>query len=104
MLLPHFFYGPGEEALRLTKEYGSTEFLNSTLNSTRKDDILCHEKDSNCVKDTADYTPIVLFFIAQFIGGIGCSLFYALGLSYMDDNLSNAKTPRMLSRNRKKYP
>ncbi|XP_020806566.1 solute carrier organic anion transporter family member 2A1 [Drosophila serrata] len=97
MLTPHFFYGPGEEALRLTEEYGSMEFVNTTLNSTHKDDSLCHEKDSKCIENTADYKPIILFFIAQFIGGIGCSLFYAPGLSYMDDNLSNAKTPRMLS-------
>ncbi|XP_037717409.1 solute carrier organic anion transporter family member 74D [Drosophila subpulchrella] len=98
MLTPHFFYGPGEEALRLTEEYGMEESLeNSSVNSTEKNDSLCHKKDSNCVNDAGDYTPIVLFFIAQFIGGIGCSLFYAPGLSYMDDNSASSKTPAMLS-------
>ncbi|KAH8301816.1 hypothetical protein KR059_012315, partial [Drosophila kikkawai] len=97
MLTSHFFYGPGEEALRLTEEYGSSEFVNTILNSTQKDDSLCHKKDSNCIEDTSDYKPIILFFIAQFIGGIGCSFIYAPGLSYMDDNLSKANSPRMLS-------
>jgi len=98
MLTPHFFYGPGEEALRLTEEYEIEEsFANFSVNSTEKNDSLCHKKDSNCVKDAGDYTPIVLFFIAQFIGGIGCSLFYAPGLSYMDDNSASSKTPAMLS-------
>ncbi|KAH8258139.1 hypothetical protein KR038_006469 [Drosophila bunnanda] len=97
MLSTHVFYGAGEKALRLTEDYGSMEFVNTTSNSTQKDDSLCHEKDSKCVENPADYKPIVLFFIAQFIGGIGCSLIYAPGLTYMDDNLSKANSPRMLS-------
>ncbi|XP_017090680.2 solute carrier organic anion transporter family member 74D [Drosophila bipectinata] len=94
MLLPHVFYGPGEEALKWTKEYGGQESL---LNHTTKDENLCYEKDFDCVQDTSDYMPIVMFFVAQFIGGIGCSLYYAPGLAYMDDNSDRAKTPAMLS-------
>ncbi|XP_039482175.1 solute carrier organic anion transporter family member 74D [Drosophila santomea] len=97
MLTPHFFYGPGEEALRLTEEYGVPESFDATLNITEKNDSLCHKKDSKCIEGAGDYTPVVLFFIAQFIGGIGCSLFYAPGLSYMDDNSASSKTPAMLS-------
>ncbi|XP_017054223.2 LOW QUALITY PROTEIN: solute carrier organic anion transporter family member 74D [Drosophila ficusphila] len=99
MLTPHFFYGPGEEALRLTEEYGLEEALDTTLNSTGKDDSLCLKKDSHCGEGNydGDYTPIILFFVANFIGGIGCSLFYAPGLSYMDDNSASSKTPAMLS-------
>uniref|UniRef100_A0A6P4FI72 Solute carrier organic anion transporter family member n=1 Tax=Drosophila rhopaloa TaxID=1041015 RepID=A0A6P4FI72_DRORH len=97
MLTPHFFYGAGEEALRLTEEYGLTESIDTSVNSTEKNDALCHEKNSNCVKGAEDYMPIVLFFIAQFVGGIGCSLFYAPGLSYMDDSSASSKTPAMLS-------
>ncbi|KAH8348878.1 hypothetical protein KR084_012110 [Drosophila pseudotakahashii] len=98
MLTPHFIYGAGEEALRLTEEYGLEEsVVNSSVNSTEKNDSLCHEKDSNCIEGAGDYKPVVLFFIAQFIGGIGCSLFYAPGLSYMDDNSASSKTPAMLS-------
>ncbi|KAH8253215.1 hypothetical protein KR032_004141, partial [Drosophila birchii] len=98
MLATHMFYGAGEEAMRLTEKYVSMEFVKNTLNSTQKDDSLCHERDSQCIEENAsDYKPIVLFFIGQFIGGIGCSLIYAPGLTYMDDNLSKANSPRMLS-------
>lgn len=95
MLLPHIFYGPGDEALKWTKEYGSQD---GALNHTTKDENLCYEKDLDCVKDTGDFVPILMFFVAQFIGGIGCSLYYAPGLAYMDDNSDRAKTPAMLSR------
>ncbi|XP_052840962.1 solute carrier organic anion transporter family member 74D [Drosophila gunungcola] len=97
MVTPHFFYGAGEEALRLTEEYELKESVETSVNATDNNDALCHAKDSNCVEGAGDYTPIVLFFIAQFIGGIGCSLFYAPGLSYMDDNSASSKTPAMLS-------
>lgn len=44
MLTPHIFYGPGEEALRLTEEYGMSESFGASLNITEKNDSLCHEK------------------------------------------------------------
>ncbi|KAH8401561.1 hypothetical protein KR009_006473, partial [Drosophila setifemur] len=95
MLVPHLYYGPGEEALRLTEEYGLEDEL--VLGNTTKDESLCHEKESNCIENAEDYLPIVMFFIAQFIGGIGCSLYYAPGISYMDDNSNKSKTAAMLS-------
>ncbi|XP_001975178.3 solute carrier organic anion transporter family member 5A1 [Drosophila erecta] len=99
MWIPHFFYGPGDEALRLTEGYGMPESFAASLNTsiTDKDDSLCHERESSCIEEVGDYTPIVLFFVAQFIGGIGCSLFYAPGVSYMDDNSPSAKIPAMIS-------
>jgi len=41
--------------------------------------------------------PAVLFFLAQFISGIGGSLYYTLGTSYMDDNIRKSKTPALVS-------
>lgn len=42
--------------------------------------------------------PAVLFFLAQFISGIGGSLYYTLGTSYMDDNIRKSKTPALVSK------
>lgn len=42
--------------------------------------------------------PQVVLFIAQFISGIGGSLYYTLGVSYMDDNTKKSKTPALLSK------
>ncbi|EDW01467.1 GH20434 [Drosophila grimshawi] len=93
MATPHFIYGSGEDALKLTREYMSTGYLNAT----QEDRTLCQNAHPSCVQDVSHWTPIFLLFFAQFISGIGCSLFYTLGLSYMDDNSSKSRTPAMLS-------
>ncbi|XP_030560061.1 solute carrier organic anion transporter family member 74D-like [Drosophila novamexicana] len=88
---PHIIYGPGEDALKLTREYVQADQLNAT------DDTLCQAQKSSCGQEAYLWAPIVLLFSGQFISGIGCALFYTLGISYMDDNSSKSKTPAMLS-------
>lgn len=44
------------------------------------------------------WVPQVFLFAAQLISGVGQALFYTLGIAYMDDNTSKAKTPAMLSK------
>lgn len=41
--------------------------------------------------------PQVVFFLAQLVGGIGGSLYYTLGVSYIDDNVKKSKTPALIS-------
>lgn len=41
--------------------------------------------------------PQVIFFFAQFVSGIGGSLYYTLGISYIDDNVKKSKTPVLIS-------
>jgi hypothetical protein len=40
--------------------------------------------------------PLVLIFLSQFVLGIGNTLYYSLGQSYLDDNTDRVKTPLML--------
>jgi len=49
-------------------------------------------------KFIVNFAPQVLLFVAQFISGIGGSLYYTLGVSYMDDNTKKSKTPALLSK------
>jgi hypothetical protein len=35
--------------------------------------------------------------LANFVAGMGGSLYYTLGVSYMDDNIQKAKTPALIS-------
>lgn len=42
--------------------------------------------------------PALLVFLSQFVLGIGTTLYYALGQTYMDDNSSKSKTPLLLSK------
>lgn len=105
-MLPHFLYGPGEDALLLTKEYGenipnfmnSTALFTSTIYKERKFLCLTKENSTNhCEESSGNFAPQVLLFMAQFVSGIGGSLYYTLGVSYMDDNIQRSKTPALIS-------
>uniref|UniRef100_A0A1I8PZI4 Solute carrier organic anion transporter family member n=2 Tax=Stomoxys calcitrans TaxID=35570 RepID=A0A1I8PZI4_STOCA len=98
---PHFIYGPGDDALSLTKEYGAisdTDISMQDLEEQRQK-ILCRDDGTGveCEKSEGSLPPQVLLFVAQFIAGVGGSLYYTLGVSYMDDNTEKSKAPAMLS-------
>ncbi|KAJ6647832.1 Solute carrier organic anion transporter family member 5A1 [Pseudolycoriella hygida] len=106
LALPHLIYGPGQEALELTKEYvceyNSSSAANSTLkvpqNPPTGSNKLCLGivKAENC-DEIFSIVPLALLFLSQFVLGIGNTLYYSLGQSYIDDNTSRAKTPMMLA-------
>lgn len=52
---------------------------------------------TECEVAEASLAPQVILFIAQLIAGIGGSLYYTLGASYMDDNIQKSKTPALIS-------
>lgn len=65
------------------------DFKNSKLcQSTAKKADECDEVFS--------YVPLVLIFLSQFVLGIGNTLYYSLGQSYLDDNTKQRNTPLML--------
>lgn len=98
-MLPHFLYGPGEDALLLTEEYGAsqqnTTYDNLLLMKEKK--FLCQDKDRECTDENGNFAPQFILFLAQVISGIGGSLYYTLGVSYMDDNIQKSKTPALIS-------
>ncbi|XP_046422578.1 solute carrier organic anion transporter family member 74D isoform X1 [Neodiprion pinetum] len=99
-MLPHFMYGPGEDALALTKEHGPLESKNSTVFMDKQRKNLCLGKEgrgAECDEAEGNFAPQVLLFIAQLISGVGGSLHYTLGVSYMDDNIKKSKTPALIS-------
>lgn len=101
--LPHFLYGAGIDALSLTNEYRTTTNANITMSDLKRkqEKNLCHIDNgtisNDCEREYGHYTPQVILFVAQFISGIGGSLYYTLGVSYMDDNIKKSKTPALLS-------
>ncbi|XP_032662580.1 solute carrier organic anion transporter family member 74D-like [Odontomachus brunneus] len=101
-MLPHFLYGPGEDALSLTKEYGGKpqNTLNMSVIPDKHRKFLCLTKETrgnDCEVDDVNFAPQVLLFIAQLVSGVGGSLYYTLGVSYMDDNIQKSKTPALIS-------
>ena len=104
-MLPHFLYGPGEDSLYLTTEYGSNfDEINMNNNSNsipeKQKKLLCQSsagQGEKCDKADGNFAPQVLLFIAQLISGAGGSLYYTLGVAYMDDNIQKSKTPALIS-------
>lgn len=52
---------------------------------------------SGCEQEEGNLMPQVVFFLAQLVGGVGGSLYYSLGVSYIDDNVKKSKTPALIS-------
>ncbi|KYM97277.1 PREDICTED: solute carrier organic anion transporter family member 4C1 [Cyphomyrmex costatus] len=99
LALPHFIYGPGKDALSLTKEYLDQTLLNMT--TVPNDLAICPRMDQPelCdaeAKSSVSYLPRLLVFISQFILGIGTTLYYGLGQTYLDDNTKKKNTPMLL--------
>lgn len=53
------------------------------------------DEDESC-DQLFSVVPLVLIFLSQFILGIGNTLYYSLGQSYLDDNTKKTNTPMML--------
>ncbi|CAL1679963.1 unnamed protein product [Lasius platythorax] len=100
LALPHFIYGPGKDALALTKEYLDQTLLNMTT-TVPNDLTICSRTDQpeQCDAETmlsVSLLPRLLVFFSQFILGIGTTLYYGLGQTYLDDNTKKKNTPMLL--------
>ena len=103
-MLPHFLYGPGDDALMLTHEHSDRKLSNlantSDFIQERQKKLLCQSsknQSEECDETDGNMAPQVLLFVAQLISGVGGSLYYSLGVSYMDDNIKKSKTPALIS-------
>ncbi|XP_061402165.1 solute carrier organic anion transporter family member 74D [Musca vetustissima] len=106
LALPHFIYGAGHDVLQYTKEYydweggdNATSSTMSLVNATIKNSQqLCGVlKTPQECESLLSILPLVLIFLSQFVLGIGNTLYYSLGQSYLDDNTKKTNTPLMLS-------
>lgn len=101
---PHLIYGPGDEALHLTEEYlhrndGAVgTMLNVTAGHMKSANKLCTDQpEPEECNEPFSYVPLVLIFVSQFVLGIGTTLYYTLGHTYLDDNTRKTNTPMMLA-------
>ncbi|XP_017837175.1 solute carrier organic anion transporter family member 74D-like isoform X2 [Drosophila busckii] len=93
----HFIYGAGADALQLTQEFGGFKNESDFLKSSQGDQKLCLSHAANCKKEEGLWVPPLILYVAQLIAGIGLSMFWVVGVAYMDDNTSKSKSPILLS-------
>lgn len=103
LVVPHLIYGPGEAALALTHEYLEQNIKGNNI--TKKSEFLPICNDKNSVKEICDnddwsdddgIVPRFLIFFSQFVLGIGTTLYFGLGQTYLDDNSKKSNTPMLL--------
>lgn len=72
--------------------------IDSNPNKT-KNSKLCQSSvslDDNCNEEFS-YIPLILIFLSQFVLGIGNTLYYSLGPTYIDNNTKKRNTPLIFS-------
>lgn len=61
---------------------------------------LCIDEDltKKCEDEIESILPLILIFLSQFVLGVGNTLYYALGQTYLDDGVTKKKnTPILLA-------
>lgn len=58
---------------------------------------LAEPQEQDCDGEIESIVPLVLIFVSQFVLGVGNTLYYALGQTYLDDNTKKTNTPLLLS-------
>ncbi|XP_017464094.1 PREDICTED: solute carrier organic anion transporter family member 4C1 isoform X2 [Rhagoletis zephyria] len=110
LALPHFIYGAGDDALHLTVEYlqeqslhnlenvtSTLTLINSSMSIQNSQELCGLTKSSQECESLLSIVPLILIFLSQFVLGIGNTLYYSLGQTYLDDNTKKANTPLMLA-------
>lgn len=81
------------------------EILHSLAKNATENNQLCATtfRKENCEteKFTGDFSiiPLILVFLSQFILGIGNTLYFSLGQTYLDDNTRKTEIPVLLGNN-----
>lgn len=109
--LPHLLYGPGQDALDLVAAMNAhrADPLGNVSDKIKKMEVCDSHSGESCgvsdddgvlggvltspVGEVAFVGPVILLFMSQFFVGISISLFYSIGLTYLDDNVNKKSYP-----------
>lgn len=70
---------------------------NSTSLKAQSEHLCGTEMEEDKCDTLFSYVPLVLIFASQFVLGIGNTMYYSLGQTYLDDNTKRTNTPLMLA-------
>ncbi|XP_052860263.1 solute carrier organic anion transporter family member 74D-like [Anopheles cruzii] len=89
--LPHFLFAPNREELEAAAGNWTTV--------VKGPDNLCRTErlPPDCSLDTGNVRPQMVLFLGSFLSGIGTSLYFTLGVTYLDDNVRKDKVPVLTS-------
>ncbi|KAL5240236.1 hypothetical protein ACI65C_007646 [Semiaphis heraclei] len=99
-LLPHIIYGPGDEILQYTVEYGSNVNSTSLLsNISRQNEKICDGEPlyEDCNNEQLWNVAAFLLCAAHAMLGLGGSLYWTCGAAYLDDNVRKNSVPVLLA-------
>lgn len=57
-----------------------------------------HVDAEDCEKSQSGYIAAFIFLIAHMMQGVGSSVYYTLGIAYLDDNARKTKVPMLLGK------
>lgn len=94
---PYFIYGP----VSINVSYDS----NSNLTYTNNHHQICSSSESksfqsidcNLNNENTVWPAVIILFIANFLQGIGITIFFVIGMPFIDDNVSKGSSPMFLS-------
>ncbi|XP_025194151.1 solute carrier organic anion transporter family member 5A1-like isoform X2 [Melanaphis sacchari] len=98
-LMPHIIYGPGEEILQYTVEYGNKENSTFLLSNTSRNEKICDGQPLNDDCDNKEFWNVaaILLCSAHAMLGLGGSMYWTCGAAYLDDNARKNVVPLLLA-------
>lgn len=80
--------------------------MESLANETEHNHVMCHEtvlmtEENNseyCHSKPSSVPALTLFFVGQFISGVGSTALFTLGFTYMDDSVKKSNFPLYMSK------
>ncbi|XP_046671826.1 solute carrier organic anion transporter family member 74D-like isoform X1 [Homalodisca vitripennis] len=91
-LLPYILFGPGSDAIAIAQSSNSTD--KTSIASSCGMGALYSE---DCYDGNTSSTPAILIFMSQFLLGVGVSMYWTLGIAYLDDNVRKNQTPWLIA-------
>lgn len=94
--LPYFIYGPATHFVQ-------DELLSSSSSSNQTNNFqMCHLEhfsSENCTDNRGStvWPAVILFFVGNFIRGIGFATYYVIAMPFVDDNVPKKDSPLFLS-------
>jgi len=92
-LLPYILYGPGNDAISVAKSTNNTQYAKGASSWCGPGALLVEDCDDGDVSAA----PSILLFMSQFLLGVGTSMYWTLGIAYLDDNVRKDQAPILLA-------